>query len=86
MASQCLVQVSFCSLTRSKSCLKPFVSVSAGLGAFVTPHITRYFINNYDWKFTMIIYGCMIAQCVVLGALMRPLHVKNAAKPVVKEM
>ena len=52
-----------------------------GVGGFVIPQITNYLLKAYDWKFNMIIYGCIMMQCVVLGALLKPLEHPKGYKP-----
>ena len=37
----------------------------SGVGAFIVPFITNFFLTRYDWMFTIIIYGCMMMQCVL---------------------
>lgn len=53
----------------------------SGFGAFLIPFITEFFLSRYDWMFTMIVYGCMMMQCVVLGCLLRKPPSKYVRRP-----
>ena len=46
----------------------------SGVGSFVFAPLVQGLIRSYDWKFTLIIVSCIMFQCCVLGALLRPIQ------------
>jgi MFS family permease len=54
----------------------------SGVGAFVFAPFTEYLLSIFDWRFTMIILGCIVLQCGILGSLMRPVPPTKLGKNV----
>ena len=52
----------------------------SGVGSFVFPPLVGMLISKYDWRFAMSICACIILQCAVLGALLRPLNPISSSK------
>lgn len=59
----------------------------SGVGSFVFAPLVGYLIQQFDWRFAMSICACIILQCAVLGALLRPLNPINSShKPKPKKV
>ena len=44
----------------------------SGVGAFAFAPFSQALTNTFDWKLAIIIWGSIILQCCVMGALCRP--------------
>lgn len=58
----------------------------SGMGAFAFAPATKMLVSMYDWRITMVILGCIMIQCCVLGSLLRPLSFHHKAKLIPKEI
>jgi MFS family permease len=60
------------------------VMAGSGVGSFFVPNSffgMRYFIQTYDWKFTISICASSILLCCGLGALLKPLNPPETSSP-----
>ena len=48
----------------------------SGLGTFAYAYLTNYLLKNYDWRGTVLILAGIFSNCVVCGAIFRPLTSK----------
>ncbi|KAK3579687.1 hypothetical protein CHS0354_013201, partial [Potamilus streckersoni] len=46
----------------------------SGLGGFIFNPLTEFLIDSYDWRGTTLILGGIILNCVLCGAMFRPLE------------
>jgi predicted MFS family arabinose efflux permease len=46
----------------------------SGVGSFVLPPVIRALIKANDWKFWMSVCACVLLECCVFGALLKPLN------------
>lgn len=54
----------------------------SGVGSFVFAPVVGKLIDQFGWRFAMSICACIILQCAVFGALLRPLNpISNAPPP-----
>ncbi|XP_041373530.1 monocarboxylate transporter 14-like [Gigantopelta aegis] len=53
----------------------------SGIGMFIFAPLTRYLLDAYDWKSTILILAGIVFNGIVCGALMRPLEAKRKKKP-----
>ncbi len=59
----------------------------SGVGSFVFAPLVGYLIQQSDWRFAMSICACIILQCAVFGALLRPLNpISSSQKPKPKKV
>jgi hypothetical protein len=49
------------------------ISLLKGLGALIFAPFIDYLVDEYDWKNTMIILGCLTWICCLLGFFLKPL-------------
>ena len=52
----------------------------SGVGMFIFAPLTRYLLDVYDWKSTILILAGIVFNGIVCGALMRPLEAKRKRK------
>lgn len=45
---------------------------SSGLGLLAFPHLLRWLIDTHGWRYTLAVYGCLMAQMCVLASLFFP--------------
>ncbi|KAH8373871.1 hypothetical protein KR200_010865 [Drosophila serrata] len=50
----------------------------SGFGTFVFAPLTEYLIGNYGWRGAMLIIGGIVLNCIIFGAMFRPLEVETA--------
>ncbi|XP_016939325.1 monocarboxylate transporter 12 [Drosophila suzukii] len=46
----------------------------SGFGTFVFAPLTEYLIGNYGWRGAMLIIGGIVLNCIIFGAMFRPLE------------
>ncbi|XP_014673972.1 PREDICTED: uncharacterized protein LOC106814187 [Priapulus caudatus] len=46
----------------------------SGIGTFIFAPFTQYLITEYTWKGALLVHAGLILNCIVCGALMRPLE------------
>ncbi|KAL3848224.1 hypothetical protein ACJMK2_019097 [Sinanodonta woodiana] len=52
----------------------------SGLGAFIFNPFTKFLIDSYDWRGATLILGGIILNCVICGAMFRPLELPKKLK------
>ena len=52
----------------------------SGLGTFVFAPFTKYLVEEYTWKGAVLILAGLILNCIICGALFRPLVLKQTKK------
>lgn len=50
----------------------------SGVGSFALPPVISGLIEAYDWKFCMSVCACVLFECCVFGALLKPLNPKRS--------
>lgn len=61
----------------------------SGVGTFIFAPLSRILIDEYGWKGALLISAGLILNCMVMGALMRPLEApspQELAKPLLQRM
>ncbi|XP_052856319.1 monocarboxylate transporter 12 [Drosophila gunungcola] len=48
----------------------------SGFGTFVFAPLTEYLIGNYGWRGAMLIIGGIVLNCIIFGAMFRPLELE----------
>ncbi|XP_060582252.1 monocarboxylate transporter 12-like [Ruditapes philippinarum] len=64
----CLIQ----HFNKHRSLANGIACCGSGLGTFVMNHLTRYFLDQYGLRGTILLQGGLVLQCVVLGLLLLP--------------
>ncbi|KAK6168441.1 hypothetical protein SNE40_020972 [Patella caerulea] len=60
--------------TKKRAIATGIATSGAGVGVFVYGYLTDYLLGVYDWKGTVIILSGLMLNCVVCGALFRPIR------------
>ncbi|KAH8420135.1 hypothetical protein KR009_006163 [Drosophila setifemur] len=50
----------------------------SGFGTFVFAPLTEYLIGSYGWRGAMLIIGGIVLNCIIFGAMFRPLEMDTA--------
>lgn len=50
----------------------------SGFGTFVFAPLTEYLIGSYGWRGAMLIIGGIVLNCIIFGAMFRPLELDPA--------
>lgn len=48
----------------------------SGFGTFVFAPLTEFLIGNYGWRGAMLIIGGIVLNCIIFGAMFRPLELE----------
>lgn len=48
----------------------------SGFGTFVFAPLTKYLIESYGWRGAMLIIGGIVLNCIIFGAMFRPLELE----------
>jgi len=54
----------------------------SGLGTFIMAPVTKGLINKFGWEGAMLITAGLVLNCIIFGAMFRPLQPKLKSKPV----
>lgn len=65
---------------RLKGLATGIVMSGSGFGSFALAPFGAWLVGKYDWIFSLIVFGAMILQCCITGALMKPCPVRLVAK------
>ncbi|RZF33974.1 hypothetical protein LSTR_LSTR017097 [Laodelphax striatellus] len=63
-----------CYFEKYRSLATGIAVCGSGLGTFVFAPITKFLINEFGWKDSMLIIGASILICIVFGMMFRPLE------------
>lgn len=58
----------------------------SGFGTFVFAPVASAMLNTFDWRGANLILAALILNCMVFGALMRPLPLPKKRKPLLQRM
>ncbi|ESO93705.1 hypothetical protein LOTGIDRAFT_153161 [Lottia gigantea] len=61
---------------KKRNVMTGVVMAAAGGGIFISPLLTRYLLDVYSWRETLVIFAGVSIQMCIFGALMFPLHEK----------
>ncbi|XP_017034882.1 monocarboxylate transporter 5 [Drosophila kikkawai] len=50
----------------------------SGFGTFVFAPLTEFLIGNYGWRGALLIIGGIVLNCIIFGAMFRPLELETA--------
>ncbi|XP_026846740.1 monocarboxylate transporter 12 [Drosophila persimilis] len=65
----------------SKRSLATGIAVcGSGFGTFVFAPLTEYLIGSYGWRGAMLIIGGIVLNCIIFGAMFRPLELEAPPK------
>lgn len=66
---------------RRRALANAFASTGVSLGLTLWPLISQYLLDEMGWRNTFLIFGGVLLNCCVCGAVMRPIPVKLPAQP-----
>ncbi|XP_059179084.1 monocarboxylate transporter 12-like [Physella acuta] len=52
----------------------------SGIGTFILAPVTEILLNEYGWRWTLMILGAIILNGIVAGGLVRPLEMKSSSE------
>ena len=61
-----------CYFEKYRSLATGIAVCGSGLGTFIFAPLSEYLITEYDWEGAMLIIAGLVLNCIVLGALFRP--------------
>ena len=75
-----------CYFEKKRSFATGIAVCGSGLGTFIFAPLTEFLIQAYFWKGAMLIIAALTLNCVIFGALFRPLENKPRPKPTSDEV
>ncbi|XP_021932288.1 monocarboxylate transporter 12 isoform X3 [Zootermopsis nevadensis] len=71
-----------CYFEKYRSLATGIAVCGSGLGTFLFAPISEYLITEYGWRGALLIIAAVVLNCIILGALFRPIPDIRESKPV----
>ena len=71
---------------RHRALANGLTSSGSGIGTFIYSPLTHFLQNKYTWKGALLILSGIVLNCIVCGALYRPLNYKRKVRKPVKSL
>lgn len=71
-----------CYFEKYRSLATGIAVCGSGLGTFIFAPLTEYLVTEYGWRGALLIIAAIVLNCMILGALFRPVPDGRASKPV----
>lgn len=71
-----------CYFEKYRSLATGIAVCGSGLGTFIFAPFTEYLITEYGWRGALLIIAAIVLNCMILGALFRPVPDIRESKPV----
>jgi MFS family permease len=71
-----------CYFEKYRSLATGIAVCGSGLGTFIFAPLTEYLITEYGWRGAMLIIAAIVLNCMILGALFRPVPDSRETKPI----
>jgi MFS family permease len=71
-----------CYFEKYRSLATGIAVCGSGMGTFIFAPLTEYLVTEYGWRGALLIIAAVVLNCMILGALFRPVPENRPSRPV----